>query len=276
MTCLYTQAALNSTWAIVLPLVSMVTFLIHTQILGKPLTPALGFTALTLFNILRYPLTDVPSQFNGLSRAMTSLSRIEKFLSSAEVHGLHMINTGDVVVDARCAVVGWSYPAPDYLEDIHQDCSCIGLELSLRQLEDIETGFNRQPDYYVVFSNLDVSISKNSLVVVAGTTGTGKSTFVSGLLGECKVFSGCIHVKSRKVSYVPQSAFIQSGTLRENILFGSQFEEERYNTVVWCCGLDKDIAHLPHGDLTQIGEKGVNLSVSREFIIFLYTVIFFI
>ena len=241
----------------------MVTFVIHTQVLGEPLTPALGFTALTLFNILRYPLTDVPNQFNGLSRSITSLARIELFLSSAEVQGLCLVQSGETAVSVRDAVVGWTYPVPDYLDDFQQNCSCIGIEQTFRRYGDIEAGFGRQPDFRIVLSNLRVSIPKYSLVVVAGTTGTGKSTFVSALLGECKLFQGKLDVQAKQVSYVPQSAFIQSGTVRDNILFGSPYDEERYREVVWSCALDKDLEHLPHGDMTQIGEKGVNLSVSQ-------------
>ena len=61
------------------------------------------------------------------------------------------------------------------------------------------------------------------------------------------------------VSYVSQSAWIQNGTLRDNIIFGREYEERRYAEVLTACALDADLKLLPKGDMTEIGERGVNL-----------------
>ena len=62
------------------------------------------------------------------------------------------------------------------------------------------------------------------------------------------------------VAYVPQQAWIMNATLRENILFGREDNEERFEKIVDACSLRHDIEMLPHGDETEIGEKGINLS----------------
>ena len=66
------------------------------------------------------------------------------------------------------------------------------------------------------------------------------------------------------LSYAPQVPWIQQATIRENIVFGSEYIEQRYNEVLRCCALDSDVAMLPLGDMTDIGEKGVNLSGGQK------------
>jgi ABC-type multidrug transport system fused ATPase/permease subunit len=67
-----------------------------------------------------------------------------------------------------------------------------------------------------------------------------------------------------KIAYVSQNAWIQKGTVRDNILFGSTMDTQRYEEALLRCSLIKDLEMLPSGDLTQIGEKGVNLSGGQK------------
>ena len=67
-----------------------------------------------------------------------------------------------------------------------------------------------------------------------------------------------------KISYVSQTAWIQSGTIQDNILFGSAMDSERYKETLERCSLVKDLELLPFGDLTEIGERGVNLSGGQK------------
>ncbi|KAF5947358.1 hypothetical protein HYC85_013315 [Camellia sinensis] len=72
-----------------------------------------------------------------------------------------------------------------------------------------------------------------------------------------------IHVYGT-IAYISQSAWIQTGTIRENILFGSGLDNERYQETLENCSLVKDLDLLPYGDLTNIGERGVNLSGGQK------------
>ena len=67
-----------------------------------------------------------------------------------------------------------------------------------------------------------------------------------------------------KIAYVSQSALIQTGSIQENILFGSTMDHVRYQETLEKCSLVKDLEILPFGDLTQIGERGVNLSGGQK------------
>ena len=67
-----------------------------------------------------------------------------------------------------------------------------------------------------------------------------------------------------KIAYVAQQAWIMNATLKDNILFGNQFDPDLYQRVVSACELLTDIALLPAGDETEIGEKGINLSGGQK------------
>ena len=96
-------------------------------------------------------------------------------------------------------------------------------------------------------------------MAVCGSTGSGKSTLMAGIMGECQVMQGHISVMGN-VSYVSQSAWIQNASLRANILFGSEYEESRYRAVIAACGLEVDLKQLVDGDMTDIGEKGKSVN----------------
>jgi ABC-type multidrug transport system fused ATPase/permease subunit len=66
------------------------------------------------------------------------------------------------------------------------------------------------------------------------------------------------------LAYVSQSSWIQSGTVQDNILFGKPMETTRYEKAIKACALDKDISDFSHGDLTEIGQRGINMSGGQK------------
>lgn len=102
-------------------------------------------------------------------------------------------------------------------------------------------------------SELTVECVYGGLTVIAGPVGSGKSSFLLGLLGEMRLLEGDAFL-SRKdgVAYVAQTAWMQSLTVRDNILFGSPYEEKRYNAVLEACGLTDDLRNFEAGDLTEV------------------------
>ncbi len=66
------------------------------------------------------------------------------------------------------------------------------------------------------------------------------------------------------MAYVAQSAWIQNGTIQDNIIFGKQMEEVLYRDTLHACALQNDLSQLPHGDQTEIGERGINLSGGQK------------
>ncbi len=96
-----------------------------------------------------------------------------------------------------------------------------------------------------------------------GTVGSGKSSLISGLLGEMYKFNGIINING-SVAFVPQQAWIQNATLKNNILFEKKLDEKFYARVLETCALKTDLTILPAGDATEIGEKGINLSGGQK------------
>ncbi|KAJ3298346.1 hypothetical protein HDU76_006466, partial [Blyttiomyces sp. JEL0837] len=126
-----------------------------------------------------------------------------------------------------------------------------------------------EPESQNVFriTNLDITFPMNQLSVIIGATGSGKSSLLLALLGEMNRINGtrsCPSQESIGVAYVSQFAWLTNATIRDNILFGSEFDAERYRNVVKGCALEKDFETLDGGDQTEIGEKGINLSGGQK------------
>ncbi|XP_055860708.1 multidrug resistance-associated protein 1-like isoform X2 [Biomphalaria glabrata] len=114
-----------------------------------------------------------------------------------------------------------------------------------------------------ILKNISLDVPKNSLVAVVGMVGCGKSSLISAILGEMDLRSGEVQ-KQGTISYSPQEAWILNDTVRNNVLFDSELDEEKYQKVIQACALESDLAVFPAGDRTEIGEKGINLSGGQK------------
>lgn len=111
----------------------------------------------------------------------------------------------------------------------------------------------------LVLRDINLTVRTGELLVVTGEIGAGKSSLLSALLGEMEQRCGHMRLQG-SVAYVPQQPWILTGTLRNNILFGKDFEHERYTEVLKACALQADIDQMQQGDATPIGDRGVTLS----------------
>ncbi|KAG5854427.1 multidrug resistance-associated protein 1-like [Anguilla rostrata] len=189
------------------------------------------FVSMALINILKTPLSQLPFAMSTTMQAMVSLKRLGKFLCQEELKA-ESVNKAPFSPDGDAVVVdngtfSWSKEGPPCLKRI-----------SMR-------------------------VSRGSLVAVVGHVGSGKSSLLSAMLGETEKRSGGVLVKG-SVAYVPQQAWIQNATLRDNIVFGRERKESWYQRVLEACALLPDLEILPAGDATEIGEKGLNLSGGQK------------
>lgn len=111
--------------------------------------------------------------------------------------------------------------------------------------------------------NISLSMSPNQLVAVIGPVGAGKSSLINVILGELAISSGQMELKGR-ISLATQEPWLFSGSVKQNILFGEEYNGERYEKVVQACALKSDFALLPHGDKTLVGERGKLLSGGQK------------
>ncbi|XP_008059021.2 canalicular multispecific organic anion transporter 2, partial [Carlito syrichta] len=189
-----------------------------------------AFVSVSLFNILKTPLHLLPQLISTLAQTSVSLKRIQHFLSQDEL-------------DPQC--VERKTISPGYAITIHSGT------------------FTWAQDLPSTLHSLDIQVPKGALVAVVGPVGCGKSSLVSALLGEMEKLEGKVHVKG-SIAYVPQKAWIQNGTLQENILFGKALDTKCYQRALETCALLADLEMLPGGDQTEIGEKGINLSGGQQ------------
>ncbi|XP_039243861.1 multidrug resistance-associated protein 1-like [Pipra filicauda] len=193
------------------------------------LTAAKVFTSISLFNILRHPLFDLPSVISAVAQTRVSLSRLEDFLFAEDLN-------------------------PEDVSTNYSGNHAVGF---------IGASFRWEKNGLPILKNLSVKIPEGSLVAVVGQVGSGKSSFLSAVLGEMEKLEGTVQRRG-SVAYVSQQAWIQNDSLQENILFGADLNRPYYNLVLESCALLPDLEQLPDGDQTEIGERGVNISGGQK------------
>ncbi|XP_068898236.1 multidrug resistance-associated protein 1 isoform X1 [Tenebrio molitor] len=224
----YMNAGTSFIWSCAPFLVSLVSF--GTYVLvdeSNVLDASKAFVSVSLFNILRFPLSMLPMMISNLVQAMVSIKRINHFMNAEEL-----------------------------------DPSSVSHDPSETAPLVIENGtFSWDDDQ--VLKNINIRLEKNSLSAVVGTVGSGKSSLISAFLGEMEKISGRVNTVG-SIAYVAQQAWIQNASLRDNILFGKSFDKVLYDKVIESCALKPDFEMLPAGDQTEIGEKGINLSGGQK------------
>lgn len=112
-------------------------------------------------------------------------------------------------------------------------------------------------------AGIEFSVNKGALVGVIGAVGAGKSSLLSAILGEMHPIRGSVRVHGR-IAYMAQQAWIQNCTVRDNILFHLPYDPVRYAATLAAACLTSDLANLPAGDMTEIGERGITMSGGQK------------
>ncbi|KAK7953218.1 multidrug resistance-associated [Apiospora saccharicola] len=102
------------------------------------------------------------------------------------------------------------------------------------------------------------------LTIIVGPVGCGKSTLLKALLSETSKTSGVVSVCSSEIAYCDQTAWIINGSIRENIVGTSDFDESWYRSIIQATALEFDLQQLPNGDSTIVGSKGLKLSGGQK------------
>jgi ATP-binding cassette subfamily C (CFTR/MRP) protein 1 len=138
-------------------------------------------------------------------------------------------------------------------------------------VNEVEEGGQFSPSSLLFLRRVTIECKRGEFVAVVGGVGAGKSTLINSILGEGRPLTGTeLAVKGKFGTFV-QTPFIMNDTVRNNILFGHAaplskeggeevVDEERYKLAVQVSSLSHDLKLLPHGDQTEIGEKGIHSS----------------
>ncbi|KAK3829900.1 MAG: ATP-binding cassette transporter 1 [Linnemannia elongata] len=235
----YLSAVQSFTWACTPFLVSLATFTVYALVLKKPMTTDIVFPSISLFNLLQFPLAMFPSVISSSIEAYVALGRVYKFLTSAEV------DPNAIIVEDRRRS-GSNQDASDKYSLLVTDASYSWYK-------------NSDP----VISNINIAIKKDCLLSVIGRVGSGKSSLIAALCGDLERVSGEVRIRG-SVAFVPQQAWIMNDTLRANILFGNRYDPHYYQKTIEACCLQQDFDMLLGGDMTEIGERGINLSGGQK------------
>ncbi|KAK3576574.1 hypothetical protein CHS0354_011251 [Potamilus streckersoni] len=190
------------------------------------LTAQKAFISLSYFNMLSTPISGLPKLISALIQAHISVNRTEHFLLSGELDSQEIksvVDTAEYAISVDDGTFRWDKKSDPQLEKI------------------------------------DLKIPKSKLVAIVGHVGSGKSSFISALLGDMERLTGQVQIKG-SIAYVPQQAWIQNATLRDNILFHKTVDKTKYRLVLDACALTSDLSMLPGRDKTEIGERGINIS----------------
>ncbi|KAG0204385.1 Multidrug resistance-associated protein 1 [Mortierella sp. GBA30] len=245
-------------------IISLITFGVYAR-WGGPnftpgkLTPQTVFVSMTIFAMLKSPIALLSDAITSTIIVMVGTRRIQDFLLREEVQEADIVRSKTVPQDPQEPVIlikdasfYWTAPTDgsedgdDGQEQLlwphrHQHC----------------------PESTPTLQSIGLSILNEKLVAVVGRVGQGKSSLLSAIIGEMYKLQGLVKV-SGQIAYVPQQAWIINATLRDNILFGKEFDESKYKEIIFACGLESDIAILAQGDFTEIGERGINLSGGQK------------
>ncbi|XP_028771314.1 putative ABC transporter C family member 15 [Neltuma alba] len=232
---LYTCSAVTFLFWTSPTLVSVVTFGVCIMVKTE-LTSATVLSALATFRILQEPIYNLPELVSMIAQTKVSLDRIQEFIKEEDKMQFMTkptLKPSDIAIEIKTGEYSW----------------------------EADDQYYKKPTIQITEK---LKIEKGQKVAICGSVGSGKSSLLCCMLGEIPRISGPgIEVHGSR-SYVPQSPWIQSGTVRENILFGRKMNKGLYENVLECCALHQDINQWEDGDLTMVGESGVNLSGGQK------------
>ncbi|GMJ00772.1 ATP-binding cassette C9, multidrug resistance-associated protein 9 [Hibiscus trionum] len=211
--------------------ISVVTFG-ACMLMGIQLTAGRVLSALATFRMLQDPIFNLPDLLSVIAQAKVSADRVASYLQEEEIE-------------------------QDAVEHVPKHQTDFDVE--------VDSGkFSWDPESNnPTLDGVQLKVKRGMKVAICGTVGSGKSSLLSCILGEIDKLSGTVKISGTK-AYVPQSPWILTGTIRENILFGNPFDNNKYNRTVKACALTKDFEQFACGDLTEIGERGINMSGGQK------------
>ncbi|KAL1293412.1 putative ABC transporter C family member 15 isoform X2 [Arachis ipaensis] len=211
--------------------ISVITFW-ACMLMGIELTAGRVLSAFATFRMLQDPIFSLPDLLNVMAQGKVSVDRIASYLREEEIQH-------------------------DVIENVSRDKTEFDVVIDKGRFSwDPES---RTPS----IDQIELKVKRGMKVAICGSVGSGKSSLLSGILGEIYKQSGKVKISGTK-AYVPQSPWILTGNIRDNITFGKEYDPEKYEKTVQACALKKDFELFSCGDLTEIGERGINMSGGQK------------
>lgn len=244
-------------------LMGLLSFMVYALAGGEGhgrgyLSPQIVFVSLSLFGRLAVPIGRASKVISMVISLRVAAGRIQRFLlleeldwavvsslpESGEDHNQERDDIGAIVI--RDGVFSWTSADSNFITG-----------------NNVSKPVDNKKDFISALQDINLTIPKGSLTAVVGRVGQGKSSLLSALIGEMYKRHGSVHVIG-SVAFVSQQAWIQNGTVMDNILFGQPLDQERYDFVIQASCLQQDLEMFVAGDQTEIGERGINLSGGQK------------
>lgn len=215
--------------------------LITMTMSGTELTPGNVFAGTSVIGTLNMAIRFIPDILSNFIQALVSYKRIQDFFLCKDIVKYVQHEHFKYAIDVNKASFSWEMP---------QDSKSGELQETKMVLKDIS-----------------FKVYHGELVAVVGKVGSGKSSIIQALIENLHLIKTSETSRvavSGQVAYVSQEAWIQNASIKKNIIFGSQENQQKYDQVIKVCQLSADLEILPGGDQTEIGEKGINLSGGQK------------
>ncbi|KAJ6537690.1 P-loop containing nucleoside triphosphate hydrolase protein [Mycena capillaripes] len=255
----------NNAMAFSLPvLTATLAFVTYTQ--TKQFDVAVVFASFSLFQLLRYPMMFLPRALSATADARIALTRLSHVFRAPLRQGEPFVIDKEQELAIWAKGAEWVWEAGVDPKTAEKDRKKTAKEKRKGEKDGekelTEKEDEPEPEPFAL-KDISLSVPRRTLAAVVGRVGSGKSSLLQGLIGEMRTTGGK-WAFGGSVAYCPQSAWIQNATLRDNVLFGKPFDEDRYWRVIEDSCLLPDLQLLADGDLTEVGEKGINLSGGQK------------
>ncbi|KAG9048922.1 hypothetical protein FS837_011659 [Tulasnella sp. UAMH 9824] len=240
--------AANQAIAFSVPALASVLAFVVYALVGHDLDPAIIFTSLSLFQLLRQPLMLLPRAVSAYTDAKSAFARLTPVWHAETLDGTARVDpASNFAVHVQDADFQWEEPPPPTASQQKSKKHRVTKSFNRQDKSNAGTGVNTPVPVQDPFALRGLSLS-----------------IPKGQLWEMKQLKGAKPVFGGSMAYCAQVAWIQNASVRENIIFGAKFDEERYWNAVHNASLLSDLEMLPDGDMTEIGEKGINLSGGQK------------
>ncbi|KAH8928988.1 P-loop containing nucleoside triphosphate hydrolase protein [Atractiella rhizophila] len=207
----------------------------------------------------------VQLNFDQLTFILNWLNRVAAYLEAQE---LDNVSTAASTARESASEMDDATKVEVLLEEKEKEkpgSSLTGVEPRLPWIENATVAWKKDAEESD-FKLKDVSLRlrEGELLGIVGRIASGKSSFVAALLGQMHFIEGSFFISDVPIAFCPQSPFLISASIQENITWGLPLDGDRVNIVIRACCLDVDLNIIPGGLKAEVGEKGLNLSGGQK------------
>ncbi|KAK6202553.1 P-loop containing nucleoside triphosphate hydrolase protein [Scheffersomyces amazonensis] len=251
---------------------AMISFLALYGLEGTVRNAAAMFSSVTSFDVLSFGIYMIPLALSTSADLLNGLKRIADFLSAPELEvNERYVKISDKTnpnsLEIRNAKFDWEvFDVEEVAEKPPKKSKNILKRSKKNSEESLEKPLEKSQSIdnksFPGLLDINLIIKKGEFVVITGSIGSGKSSLLSAIGGTMNIEEGTIEINGTLTNC--GAPWILNATIKDNILFGTPYDKQRYDSVIYACALQNDLDNLEGGDMTEVGEKGITLSGGQK------------